>query len=231
MTIEYTITPDAEQLAELTRKLEFYGANTDEVLRVAINNTAKRARTSTALPGGGAKQRLLKRYNIKDAATRLGVTPTEYINERLKVWTANRNSLIGKVYGEKRGMLLSPFRQGVTGLGTGEKSVPPSVNVLLSSGTQPVGNIEGTEGKPFYVLTTQNAPTPGQILILGRRTVPGKKGGKLKAARTTSVSQAFDFLRKDMLPAVKTDFIEQQVRAARYLLQKLKVPMEDIEEP
>lgn len=227
MNTEFTITPNKEQLAEMQRRLKIWGGSTDDVLRVAINNTAKRARSSTALPGGGAKQRLIKRYNIKDAAARLNTTPTRYVMDRLKRFTANRNNLVGKVYGERRGMLLSPFRQGLTGLATGGRSNPPMVNVFRSSGTQEVGTIPETTGKPFYILTRDT----GQILIVGRRVTPGPKGGKLRAARTISVSQAFNFLRDDMLPAVQDDFVKQQVRAGRYVLQKLKVPMEDTPEP
>ena len=222
MTTEFTIQADEEQLAEMQRRLEIWGGSTADVLRVAINNTAKRARSSTALPGGGASQRLRARYNIKDAANRLGITPLQYINERLKVFTANRNNLVGKVYGRRRGMLLSPFRQGLTGLHTGSRSEEPKVNVLLLTGTRPARKVPDTVSKPFYVQSRKT----GQILIVGRQA-----DGKLKVARTISVSQAFNFLRKDMLPVVQKDFVDQQVRAGRYVLQKLKVPMEDPEEP
>lgn len=222
MNTEFTITPNEEQLAEMERRLKIWGGSTADVLRVAINNTAKRARSSTALPGGGASQRIRARYNIKDAATRLGVSQTQYINERLKVFTANRSNLVGKVYGRKRGMLLSPFRQGLTGLGMTTRANEPQVNVLKLTGTRPARKIPDTVSKPFYILTRNT----GQILIVGR-----KADGTLKVARTISVSQAFNFLRRDMLPAVQEDFVKQQVRAGRYVLQKLQVPMEDPAEP
>ena len=222
MTTEFTIQADPEQLAEMQRRLEIWGGNTKDVMRVAINNTARRAKSSTALPGGGASQRIRARYNIKDAATRLGVSQTQYINERLKVFTANRSNLVGKVYGRKRGMLLSPFRQGLTGLGMGERAAEPQVNVLKLTGTRPARRVPDTVSKPFYILTRNT----GQILIVGR-----KADGDLKVARTISVSQAFNFLRRDMLPVVQEDFVKQQVRAARYMLQKLQVPMEDVAEP
>ena len=220
MVTEFRIEPDPEQLAEMQRRLEIWGGNTADVMRVAINNTAKRAKSSTALPGGGASQRIRARYNIKDAARAIGTTPVKYINDRLKVWTANRNNLVGKVYGRKRGMLLSPFRQ--------DKLVPPTptagptVNVLKLTGTRPAGRVPDTVSKPFYILTRRT----GQILIVGR-----KADDTLKVARTISVSQAFNFLRRDMLPEVQKDFVEQQIRAGRYMLQKLKVPMEEPEEP
>ena len=228
MTTEFRIEPDPEQLAEMQRRLEIWGGSTADVLRVAINNTAKRARTSTALPGGGAKQRMTARYNIKDAAAKLNTTPSKYIDERLKTWTANRNNLVGKVYAQKRGMLLSPFRQGVTGLFTKEGPKQPWVNVLNATGAVPVdGRIRDTVSKPFYIQVRKT----GQILIVGRRGTPGPKGGMLVAARTISVSQAFDFLIDEMEDIVKDDFVEQQIRAGRYWLQKLKVPTEDIGEP
>ena len=222
MATEFRIEPDPEQLAEMQRRLEIWGGSTADVMRVAINNTAKRARSSTALPGGGASQRIRARYNIKDAAARLGVSQTKYINDRLKVWTANRNNLVGKVYGRKRGMLLSPFRQGVTGLGMTSRANEPQVNVLKLTGTRPARRVPDTVSKPFYILTRRT----GQILIVGR-----KADGTLKTARTISVSQAFNFLRRDMLPEVQKDFVEQQIRAGRYVLQKLQVPTEDIGEP
>ena len=222
MATEFRIEPDPEQLAEMNRRLEYWGANTNAVMRVAINNTARRVRTSTVLPGGGAKQRIIARYNIKDAAARLGTTPSAYVDERLKVWTANNNSLIGKIYGKKRGMLLSPFRQGLTGLHTGARPNPPEANVLLSSGTKLVKKVPQTVSKPFYIQST----TTGQILIVGR-----KSDETLKVARTISVSQIFNFLRRDMLPIAKEEFTRQQVAAARYMLQKLQVPMEDPEGP
>ena len=220
MTTEFTVRADPEQLAEMQRRLEIWGGSTADVMRVAINNTARRAKSSTALPGGGASQRLRARYNIKDAARAIGTTPVKYINERLKVWTANRNNLVGKVYGRKRGMLLSPFRK--------DAGVPPTpadgpkVNVLLSSGTRFAKKVPDTVSKPFYIKTRNT----GQILIVGR-----KADDTLKVARTISVSQAFNFLRNDMLPVVQKDFVDQQVRAGRYVLQKLKVPMEDPEQP
>ena len=222
MTTEFTIKPDPEQLAEMQRRLEIWGGSTADVMAVAINNTAKRAKSSTALPGGGASQRLRARYNIKDAAARIGTTPLKYINDRLQVYRANKSRLVGKVYGRKRGMLLSPFRQGLTGLHTGSRPNPPQANVLLSSGTKLVKKVPKTVSKPFYVQSRKT----GQVLIVGRMA-----DGDLKVARTISVSQAFNFLRKDMMPVVQEDFVNQQVRAGRYLLQKLKVPMEDTAEP
>ena len=220
MTTEFTIQADPEQLAEMQRRLEIWGGNAADVLRVAINNTAKRARSSTALPGGGASQRIRARYNIKDAARSLNISQAKYINERLQVWTANRVNLIGKVYGRKRGMLLSPFRQDVGVPPTPERG--PTVNVLLLTGNRPARKIPDTVSKPFYIKTR----TTGQILIAGRMA-----DKTLKLARTISVSQAFNFLRKDMMPVVQEDFVKQQIRAGRYMLEKLKVPMEDIEEP
>ena len=221
MATEFTVQPDPEQLAEMQRRLEIWGGSTADVMRVAINNTARRARSSTALPGGGAKQRLIKRYNIKLAASRTkDKTASKYIDARLKVWTANRRSLVGKVYGRKRGMLLSPFHV--------DKGVPPTpeagptVNVHLGTGNRTVSRIRGTVSKPFYIRSRKT----GQILIAGR-----KSDGDLELARTISVSQAFNFLRRDMLPVVQEDFVNQQVRAGRYMLQKLKVPMEDPETP
>ena len=224
MAIEYSVQPDAEQLAELRRKLEIWGANTDEVLRVAINNTAGRARSSTAMPGGGASQRIRATYNIKLAAQNLGVTPVKYINDRLKVWRANRRDLTGKVYAEKRGILLSLFRKDVGVPPTPEAG--PSVNVRLDTGTKIAGRIPETVSKPFYLRARSN----DQILLVGRRVTPGPKGGKLREARTLSVSQIFDRLRTEMLPTVKQEFTDQQVKAARYLLQRLGVPMEEAHE-
>jgi hypothetical protein len=225
MSVQYTIEPDREQLAELQRRLEIWGGNTDEVLRVAINNTAKRARSSTAMPGGGASQRIRARYNIKDAAAALGTTPVKYVSERLKVWTATRRDLTGKVYAQKRGILLSLFSK--------DKGVPPtpvagpSVNVLLSTGTQIAGKIPETVSKPFYIRAKSN----NALLLVGRRASPGPQGGLLREARTVSVSQIFDFLRDDMLPTVQEEFVKQQIAAARYLLTKLDVPMEEVGEP
>jgi hypothetical protein len=219
MTVAYTIQPDEAQLAELKRKLEIYGANTDEVLRVAINSTANRARSSTAMPGKGASQRIRATYNIKAAATDLGVTPVKYINDRLKVYRANRANLIGKVYAYRRGILLSHFR-----LDRGVPPTPPggaTVNVRLDTGPQRVNRIPETISPPFYIRASN-----GQILLVGRRGSPGPRGGKLREARTLSVSQIFDRLRVEMLEEVKDEFVRQQVSATRYLLTKLGVPME-----
>jgi HK97 family phage portal protein len=53
------------------------------------------------------------------------------------------------------------------------------------------------------------------------------KGGKFKEGRTMSVSQMFGWIKDDMLPEVREEFVRQQIAATRYLLQKLGVPMED----
>lgn len=220
MTVSYEIRPDPEQLAELNRRLEIWGANTSSAMRIAINNTANRAKSSTKMQGGGASQRLRARYNIKAAAKNTGTTPVKYINERLKVFRANNRMLIGRVYAYKRGILLSFFRQN--------DAMPAQVNVELGSGVRKVGRIRETVSKPFYMRAKN-----GALLLVGRRAKgsPGPRGGKFREARTISVSQAFDTIKDRMMPEVEEEFVTQQVAAARFLLQKLKVPMEEIPEP
>ena len=225
MTTEYAIKVDEESLAELKRRMEIWGGNTDLVMSRAINSTANKARSSRTLPGGkkGASQQMIARYDIRAMAAAdpdFSGTNAQYIKSVLKIFGANRNRLTGKVYAAKRTPLLSVFATN-----SGDMKNSPIVNVRPSTGPQGVGRVPHTRADipSFY---TRNKKT-GQLLIIGIRDAPGPRGGRTRAARTIGIGQMFQWIKDDMQDEIQEEFQKQVVSKMRGLLDKLQVPMED----
>lgn len=226
MTTDFSVRVDPEQLAELQRRLQIWGGNTDLVLSRAINSTANKARSSRTLPGGkkGASQQMIGRYDIKAMKAAdpdfKGGTDAQYIKSVLKIFGANRRRLTGKVYASKRTPLLSVFATN-----SADMDSAPIVNVNKGTGNKTVGNIPQTrkDVAPFY---TRNKKT-GQLLIIGVRDSIGPRGGRTRAARTIGIGQMFEWIKSDMRDEIQEEFEKQVLSKTRELLVKLKVPMED----
>jgi hypothetical protein len=222
MTTDYAVQINEEQLEELRRRMEIWGANTDLALARAINSTANKVRSSRSLPGGkkGASQQIIARYDIEKwkKADRdfKGGTNAQFIKHALRIYGANRHRLRGKIYGKKRAPLLSHFSKDTGVPPTPETGV--TVDVLGLTGSRQVGRIRGTVSKPFYVREGWG----NMLLIVGR-----KPSGKLKAARTIGIGQMFNWIKDDMQDEIQEEFEKQLMSKVRELLTKLKVPMED----
>lgn len=209
MSINYQIDVDKEAVADAVSLFEFVGGNTSDALRVAINKTTPKAKTlaSTAIRG----------------QVRLSAA---YVRDRLVIRKATRSRLNGAIGTPSRGLLLSRF--STDSLIAGDKvgwSRPP----LIPSGgirikIKPNGKTTGAPGiganKPFYIVLNK-----GQNVGIAARTGTARNG--IKVFSGPSLSQVFDTVRADVLPAASTEYQAQLLDAMRYLLVK-KYPPEAV---
>lgn len=209
MSINYQIEVDKEAVADAVSLFEFVGGNTSDALRVAINKTAPKVKTlaSTTIRG----------------QVRLSAA---YVRDRLVIRKATRSRLSGAIGIPSRGLLLSRF--STDSLIAGDKvgwSRPP----LIPSGgirvkIKPNGKATGAPGiganKPFYMVRDG-----GQNVGIVARTGTARKG--IKVFSGPSLSQVFNTVRGDVLPAASTEYQAQLLDAMRYLLVK-KYPPEAV---
>lgn len=209
MSINYQIDVDKEAVADAVSLFEFVGGNTSDALRVAINKTAPKVKTlaSTAIRG----------------QVRLSAA---YVRDRLVIRKATRSRLNGAIGTPSHGLLLSRF--STDSLIAGDKvgwSRPP----LIPSGgirikIKPNGKTTGAPGigsnKPFYIVLNG-----GQNVGIAARTGADRKG--IKVFSGPSLSQVFNTVRGDVLPAASTEYQAQLLDAMRYLLVK-KYPPEAV---
>lgn len=215
MTVDYIITANQEQIADAISLFEFVGGNIDDAMRVAINKTAPKIRTA-------ASRAIRDQVRLKAA----------YVNERLTIRRATRKNLSAAISTPTRGILLSRFSTDAMIANTSISwvSAPPApaggirVKVKPTGSTKTISGHPEIDGKPFY-LVLRNSRALG---IAGRRKTAGKQGGKFKVFYGPSVSQVFNTVRDDVLPAASSEFQAQLVDAMRYLLVK-KFPPEPIE--
>ena len=212
--IAYDIEIDRESLRDAISLFEFIGGNTAKAERVAINKTGRKVRSSTALPGGGASQRIRSQVRLK----------ASYVNDRLTFQPASDGRLIGRITAPSSGLLLSRFStdtqiasEGISWVSAPE--VPPrGIRVKVKPGG-PIKVVQGdseTTGEPFY-LVLSNSRALG---IAARRRFPGPRGGELKVFYGPSLSLVWKGEKDDMLPVAQREFNDQMVDAMRFLLQR-----------
>jgi hypothetical protein len=212
MSVEYTIAPNQEQLAEAIALFRFVGGNTDDAVRIAINKTAPKIRTA-------ASRAIREQIRLKAA----------YVNERLVVADprATRRNLKASIRTPTRGLLMSRFS-------TDPQIADPSISWIkpppvppggIKVKVKPTGSAKvfqgrGIDGKPFY-LVLKNSRAIG---IAGRETGTGK----LKVFHGPSISQVFNDVRDDVLPQAAEEYQAQILDAMRYLLT-MRYPPEPVE--
>jgi hypothetical protein len=209
MSINYQIDVDKEAVADAVSLFEFVGGNTSDALRVAINKTAPKVKT-------------LASRAIRDQV-RLSAS---YVGERLVVTKATRSRLSGAIKTPSRGLLLSRF--STDPLIAGDKASWIRPPVIPTNGIRikikPDGSTKGAPGvgsnKPFYIVLNG-----GQNVGIAARTGAGRKG--IKVFSGPSLSQVFDTVRGDVLPAASSEYQAQLLDAMRYLLVK-KYPPEAV---
>lgn len=212
MTTAYSVTVDPAQLAEATSLFKFVGGNTDEALRVAINQTTPRTRT--------ASSRLIREQVRLKAG---------YVSERLTIIKATRKALSGRISAQKRGLLLTRF--STDPLIAGDKvgwirppSVPPQgirVKVKPTGSPQVVEGGPDTAGnKPFYMVLNK-----GQNIGIAARLTGTRK---VKVFHGPSLSQVFDDVRRDVTPQAQQIFRDELIDAMRYILAKKYPPQPSV---
>ncbi len=206
-SISYNVELDRDALREAISLFEFVGGNSADALRVAINKAGPKVRTI-------ASRAIRSQVNLKAA----------YVNERLTFKRATRADLSGAIKTTARGLLLSRYSTDTAAHGYGSvPKVPPlGIRVKIKPGSAPkivTGDAE-TVGKPFYMVLKDS----DAIGIVARLKNPGPNGGKIKAFYGPSLSQVFNTVRDDVLPAARDELQKQLLDAMRYLLVKQYPP-------
>lgn len=216
MSLEYTISANPEQIADVISLFEFIGGNTDEAMRVAINKAAPKVRTA-------ASSAIREQVRLKAA----------YVRDRLTIRRATRRNLSGAISTPTRGILLSRFSTDTMIADTSISwiSAPKVSSTGVRVKVKPTGTASTLsghpeiDGKPFYLVLRNSRA----LAIAGRRKTSGPQGGKFKVFYGPSVSQVFNTVRDDVLPQASAEFQAQLLDAMRYILVK-KYPPEPIEE-
>lgn len=210
MTIRYEIKPNEASLSEAMALLEWYGIHTEDAVRIAINKTAPRVRTM-------ASREIRNQVRLQ----------ASYVNSRMSVIRASRGQLTGGISTPSRGMLLSRFSTDTSiadDARTWDRApaVPPRgirVKVKPSGSVKVVRGGSGTKGQPFYMRLPG-----GNLGIVARRQFPGPEGGRIDVLYGPSLSQVFDSVRDDVLPAATEEYERQLIDAMRYLAVKRLPP-------
>jgi hypothetical protein len=206
MTTNYNIQVDEAALRDAISAFEFVGGNTADALRIAINKTAPKIKTAASKA---------IRSQVRLAAS--------YVGDRLVLRKATRARLSGAIGTPSRGLLLSRFStdSAIAGDKVGWIRPPliPAGGIKVK--VKPTGAAKMAPGlngnKPFYIVLNG-----GQNVGIAARTGPGRTGLKLFSG--PSLSQVFDTVRTDVLPAAAAEFQAQLVDAMRYILVKQHPP-------
>jgi hypothetical protein len=201
----YNITIDREAIQDAISAFEFVGGNSADALRIAINKTAPKVKTA-------ASRAIREQVSLKAA----------YVNDRLTFKRATRADLAGAIRTPSRGLLLSRFstEPNVANESISWIKPPPQpfggmfVKVKPSGAAKKIGRADAS--KPFYAVLKNS-----RALGIARRLADGK----LDVLHGPSLSQVFDGVRGDVLPAAGVELQAQLLDAMRYLLVK-KFPPE-----
>lgn len=209
--IQYEVTADTEQVAEAVSLFEFVGGNTSDAIRIAINKAAPKAKTMASRA-------------IRDQVRLVA----SYVNGRLTVTKATRSRLSAVITTPDRGLLMTRYSTDSTvamGVDKFNWLKPPPIPAKgIKIKIKPSGSVKSAPSfqgnKPFYMVL-KNSRTLG---IAARLTSPGKEGGRFKIFNSPSLSQVFNTVRDDVLPAASAEYQFQLLDAMRYLLVKQHPP-------
>ncbi|WP_396623081.1 phage tail protein [Marinobacter sp. W-8] len=136
-----------------------------------------------------------------------------YVKSKMQIMKASQNKLTAKIVTPSEGVLLSRFSTNASI--SGDKvswlkppPVPPRgirVKVDPSGGAKLFAGSSETEGKPFYMVLPKSS---GRVAIVGRRSTPGPRGGKIKVFYGPSISQIFT----DVKEAIGDEFSVYQMQ-------------------
>jgi len=207
----YSVDVDSVAVADAVAAFEFVGGNTSDALRIAINKCAPKIKTSASKA---------IRSQVRLAAA--------YVNERLTITKATRSRLSAAIKTPSRGTLMTRFStDNAVALGVDKFNwlKPPAIPARgIKVKIKPTGAAKGAPGfegnKPFYMVLKNSRA----LAIAARLSTPGKQGGRFKIFYSTSVSQAFNTVRSDVLPQAGAELQAQLLDAMRYLLVKQHPP-------
>lgn len=205
--IRNSVEVDPASYKEAVDLFEFYGLNSQEALRIAINKTVPKVRTASV--------------SAIRSQVRLSAA---YVRERLTIKRANKSDMSAAIRTPKRGLLLSRFS---TDSQIASDKIrwfrPPLVPKRgIKVKIKPQGQIKDApsegDNKPFYIVL-KNSNAVGIAARIG-------KTKKLKVFHGPSLSQVFTTVREDVLPDANRELTKQMIDAMRYLAQK-RLPLEN----
>lgn len=202
--ISYNVQVDEVAVADAAALFTFVGGNSEDALRIAINKTAPKIKTLAS----------------KAIRTQVRLSAS-YVGERLLITKATRKKLTGAIGTPSRGILLSRF--STDPLIAGDKVgwikpplIPPGgIRVKVKPDGAPKVVQGDTGRKPFYMVLNNGA----NVGIMRRSA-----DGKVQALYGPSLSQVFNTVRDDVLPAAGAELQAQLLDAMRYLLVKKYPP-------
>lgn len=206
MSLNYEITADTAAIADAVALFEFVGGNTSDALRIAINKTSPKIKTAASKA---------IRSQVRLSAS--------YVAGRLTVRKATRARLSGAIGTPSRGLLLSRFSTDALvasdKVGWLRPPLVPSGGIKVK--IKPDGSAKAAPvvngNKPFYIVLNG-----GQNVGIAARVGAGRKD--LKMFSGPSLSQVFDSVRTDVLPAASAEYQAQLIDAMRYILVKKHPP-------
>lgn len=211
MSSFYTVLVDETGLKEAIDFFEFVGGNTSDALRIGINKTLPKTKTAASRA-------------IRDQV-RLSAS---YVGGKLTVRKATRAHLQGSIGTPIGGMSLSRYSTDPVIAGENVSWIRPP---LVPAGgirvkVKPNGPAEVVQGlgekrKPFYIVLNH-----GRYVGIAARLGFARKPYKI--FQGPSVSQVYNTVRADLLPAASDEFQFQILDAMRYILVK-KYPPEPTE--
>lgn len=201
MTVGYSVEADQAQLAEAISLFEFVGGNSADALRIAINKTGPKIRTASS-------RKIREQVRLT----------ASYVGGKIAFVRATRGNLNGSIRTESRGLRLAKFSTDAQISSDGVSWLkPPAIpSTGLKVKVKPAGAAQAVDGKagmskPFLIV----GKSSHALLIVQR-----DENDKLKALYGPSISQVFNTVRGDVLPAAGDEFTRQMVDAMRYLLRK-----------
>ena len=202
-TLKTAVEVDQSQIQEALSLFQFVGGNIDKAYTIAINKSGKQIRNK-------ATKQIYDRLNVKSTN----------IKKRIRFVSASRTKLSGKITTDPRGLLLSRFSTDPNLKSNKVTWIKPppvpkkGIRVKVRRDLAPKllkGAPGELAGKPFYMVFPSNK-------VLG--IVARKSGGGIKSFYGYSVSQAWEWVRDDVVPEATEVYQKQLLDAMRFVLLK-----------
>lgn len=219
--IEVDVQLDKEQIKDVLSYFDFVGGNTRLATQLAINASLTPARRV-------AKDEITDRVKIPAREITSNTKGLKIIKayKDQPIPTGRIRASSGRPYLLTRYSTDAAIRSAGTTDGTLMAEPPPvpkggiRVKVDPNKSPQIVQGHPLTVGKPFYMILRNS----GTLGIVGRRKVPGPRGGMIFVMHSTDISQVFFQVKEDIAPEAGTIFTNKMVEKINYLLAKKYPP-------
>ncbi|MEM1191557.1 MAG: phage tail protein [Pseudomonadota bacterium] len=203
----FEVRLNQDQVQDAISLFEFFGGNTPDALRIAINRTGPKVKQAASVEI--RKQVRLRAAYVKD-------------DRQLRFIRATRQKVTGRLRANSRGILLTRYSTDPLIASQDRASwfrPPPTPARGIRVKVKPTGSTKVMEGGWFYMVL----PNSRALAIVRRRPKGslGPQGGKIDVAYGPSVSQVFGNETRDrLLPKAEDDLSTELLRAMGFLLRK-----------